>query len=726
MISDIVQSSHTRMSDLNNTNPSHGTATERAQVLALAKEVQASGLAHGQSARMRHWEAVDRILDDLNCDDRLRSGTLLYFLIDSGLLTRDRLQSEFGPDLHALVAGIETLSGFGLPEEWRPEMQLPPRQAESLRQMLVAIASDVRLVLVRLADQLVRLQELRDAEPEKTRKTALETREIFAPLANRLGVWQIKWQLEDLAFRYLDPDAYGRLAKALQESRGERIAYLDNFQAALREALHEEDVSAEVAGRAKHLYSIWRKMQKKHLEVDELFDLRAVRILVDTVADCYAALGVVHSRWQYIPGEFDDYIATPKENGYRSLHTAVMGPGGHAVEVQIRTRDMHNRAELGVAAHWRYKEGRSQDAAFDQKIQWLRQILEPEDKDETANDLIDRVKSEISEDRVYVISPRGEIVDLPAGSTPLDFAYHVHSEIGHHCRGAKVNGRMVTLTYKLRTGEQVEIVTAKNSSPSRDWLVPQFGYIASPRTRAKVRNWFRRQNQDQNRRHGKAMLDKELGRLGIKAFPLPQLVKLLRTGTAEELHGKIGSGDLSLEAVSDAVQQHQGIAPDQPPIVIKRKRKPNKGNRFVIAGLGDLLSNPARCCRPMPPEPIRGYLTQGRGVSIHRDNCTNLIRLAVKSPERILEVTWETGDADFYPVRIRLEAHDRPGLARDVASLLSDENVHINALEARSNRRDNSAVMELLIEVKGLDQLSRVLNRLSTLPNVTSVNRTEH
>ncbi|MCW8845575.1 MAG: HD domain-containing protein, partial [Gammaproteobacteria bacterium] len=501
------------MPDLNNTNPSHGTANERAHALAIAREVQAGDLNGEQSAQMRHWEAVDRILVDLNCDDRLRSGALLYCLIDAGLLPRDRLQSEFEPELRALVTGVETLSGFGLPEEWRPEMQLPPRQAESLRQMLVAIASDVRLVLVRLADQLVRLQELQNTEPEKARKTALETREIFAPLANRLGVWQIKWQLEDLAFRYLDPDAYRRLAKVLQQSRSERIAYLENFQSTLREALEEEGVSAEVAGRAKHLYSIWRKMQKKHVEVDELFDLRAVRVLVDTVAECYAALGVVHSRWQYIPGEFDDYIATPKENGYRSLHTAVIGPGGHPVEVQIRTRDMHNRAELGVAAHWRYKEGRSQDAAFDQKIQWLRQILEPEDKDETANDLIDRVKSEISEDRVYVISPRGEIVDLPAGSTPLDFAYHVHSEIGHHCRGAKVNGRMVTLTYKLRTGEQVEIVTAKNSSPSRDWLVPQFGYIASPRTRAKVRNWFRRQDQDQNRRQGKAMLEKELGRL---------------------------------------------------------------------------------------------------------------------------------------------------------------------------------------------------------------------
>lgn len=714
------------MSDLNNTNPGEAAVNERTQALALAKEVQAGGLTQVQSARMKHWEAVDRILEELNCDDRLRSGALLYFLIDAGLLPRERLQSEFGPELRALVAGVETLAGFGLPDEWRPDMQLPPRQAESLRQMLVAIASDVRLVLVRLADQLVRLQRLRDSDSEKTRKTALETREIFAPLANRLGVWQLKWQLEDLAFRHLEPEAYRRLAKLLQQSRSERIAYLENFQAVLREALAEEDVSAEVAGRAKHLYSIWRKMQKKHLEVEELFDLRAVRVLVDSVADCYAALGVVHSRWQYIPGEFDDYIATPKENGYRSLHTAVIGPGGHPVEVQIRTRDMHSRAELGVAAHWRYKEGRSQDAAFDQKIQWLRQILEPEDKDETANDLIDRVKSEISEDRVYVISPRGEIVDLPAGSTPLDFAYHVHSEVGHHCRGAKVNGRMVTLTYKLRTGEQVEIVTAKNSSPSRDWLVPQFGYIASPRTRAKVRNWFRRQDQDQNRRQGKAMLEKELGRLGLRSFPLAQLVKLLRVGTAEELYGKIGSGDLSLEVVSDALQQHQGVTPDQPPIVIKRKRKPQKGNRFVIAGLGDLLSNPARCCRPMPPEPIRGYLTQGRGVSIHRDNCTNLIRLAAKSPERILEVTWETGDADFHPVRIRLEAHDRAGLTRDVANLLSDENVHINALEARSNRRDNSAVMELLIEVKGLDQLSRILNRLSTLPNVISVNRTEH
>ena len=476
------------MPELNIPNSSPESDTQLERVTGMIREHLAGQITPHQAARIAHAQAVDRILEQLKCDKQLRTGSLLFFLVQAGLLEKEALREGFDAETVNLVAGVEKLSDFGLPDEWQPDKQLPPRQAEALRQMLVAIASDIRLVLVRLADQLVHLQALRKSPSEDPRKAALETREIFAPLANRLGVWQIKWQLEDLAFRFLQPEVYQRLVKALQQSRAERIEYLDKFQNTLREALAEEGVTGEVAGRAKHLYSIWRKMQKKHLEFDELFDVRAVRILVDNVADCYAALGAVHSRWQYIRGEFDDYIATPKENGYRSLHTAVIGPGGHVVEVQIRTHDMHNRAELGVAAHWRYKEGRGHDAAFDQKIQWLRQILEPEDKDETASDLIDRVKSEISEDRVYVISPKGEIVDLPAGATPLDFAYHVHSEVGHHCRGAKINGRMVSLTYKLVTGEQVEIVTAKNSSPSRDWLVPQFGYIASPRTRAKVRN----------------------------------------------------------------------------------------------------------------------------------------------------------------------------------------------------------------------------------------------
>lgn len=713
------------MSDFSIPDPAPEHDTPLARVTGIVRQHLADRVSDQQAARIAHAQAVDRILEELKCDDQLRAGALLFFLVQADLLAKEALQAQFDAEIVNLVSGVEKLSDFGLPDGWQPDKELPPRQAEALRQMLVAIASDIRLVLVRLADQLVHLQALRESPSEDPGKAALETREIFAPLANRLGVWQIKWQLEDLAFRFLQPEVYRRLAKALQQSRTERIEYLEKFQNILRDALAEEGVKAEVAGRAKHLYSIWRKMQKKHLEFDELFDVRAVRILVDNVADCYAALGAVHSRWQYIPGEFDDYIATPKENGYRSLHTAVIGPGGHVVEVQIRTHDMHSRAELGVAAHWRYKEGRGHDAAFDQKIQWLRQILEPEDKDETASDLIDRVKSEIAEDRVYVISPQGEIVDLPAGATPVDFAYHVHSEIGHHCRGAKVNGRMVPLTYKLVTGEQVEIVTAKNSNPSRDWLVPQFGYIASPRTRAKVRNWFRRQDQEQNRRQGKTMLEKELGRLGVKGFSLPQLVKMLRVGTIEELYGKIGSGDVSMTAVSDAVQQHEGIV-DEPSVTFKRRRKSQAGNRFLIAGLGDLLSSPARCCGPMPPEPISGYLTQGRGVSIHRSNCSNLIRLASKSPERILEVKWETGESEVYPVKIRLEAHDRSGLTRDVANLLSDHNIGINALEVRTSRSDNSAVMDLMIEVKGLDQLSRILNRLSILPNVINVTRTKH
>jgi len=703
---------------------SPGSLVDRAR--ALAEQLAPARLSPDQAAALDRAHAVDAALAQLSSDDALRAGALLYPLCRARLVSQESLAAEFGPEVASLVRGLEKLSDFGLPEWWRPDMDLPPRQAEALRQMLVAIASDIRLVLARLAEQLVILEEQRRAPATDRRRAALETREIFAPLANRLGIWQLKWQLEDLAFRALEPEMYRRLVRSLRERRDDRVAYLEKIKETLRRELAEAGVVADVTGRPKHLYSIWRKMQRKHLEFNELFDIRAVRILVDTVADCYAALGVVHGLWSYVPGEFDDYIATPKENGYRSLHTAVIGPGGHPLEVQIRTHEMHQRAELGVAAHWRYKEGRGQDAAFDQKIHWLRSLLEPEEQGETAGDLIDRVRADILDDRVYVISPRGDIVDLPAGATPLDFAYHVHSEVGHHCRGAKVNGRMVPLTYRLTTGEQVEIITAKNSHPSRDWLVPQFGYMVSPRTRAKVRSWFRRQDQEQNRRQGRAMLEKELGRLGMKDFPLVRLVKHLRVGTAEEMFVKIGSGDISRGAVAEAVQQTQEARPPEPaPTTARSRHRRKTRSRFVIAGLGDLLSNPARCCGPMPPEQIRGYLTQGRGVSIHRRDCANLLRLAAEHPERILEVAWQEGEAEFYPVRIRVQAHDRAGLTRDVTGLLADENVSITALDLRTNRGDNSCTMDLVAEVRGLEQLSRIVNRLSTLPNVTSVNRAD-
>lgn len=727
MISEIEAPSHNQtMAEINSDTPAiaPGSLVDRAR--ALAGQLSPAGLNPDQAAAIDRAHAVEAALAQLSNDDALRAGALLHPLCRAQLVSQELVAAEFGPEVAGLVKGLEKLSDFGLPEWWRPDMDLPPRQAESLRQMLVAIASDIRLVLARLAEQLVILEEQRRAPATDRRRAALETREIFAPLANRLGIWQLKWQLEDLAFRALEPEKYRRLVRSLRERRDDRVAYLEKIKDVLRKELAEAGVIAEVTGRPKHLYSIWRKMQRKHLEFNELFDIRAVRILVDTVADCYAALGVVHGLWPYLPGEFDDYIATPKENGYRSLHTAVIGPGGHPLEVQIRTHEMHQRAELGVAAHWRYKEGRGQDAAFDQKIHWLRSLLEPEEQGETAGDLIDRVRADILDDRVYVISPRGDIVDLPAGATPLDFAYHVHSEVGHHCRGAKVNGRMVPLTYRLKTGEQVEIITAKNSHPSRDWLVPQFGYMVSPRTRAKVRSWFRRQDQEQNRRQGRAMLEKELGRLGMKDFPLARLVKHLRVGTAEEMFVKIGSGDVSLGSVAECVQQNQETrAPAPAPATAPPRRRRKTRSRFVIAGLGDLLSNPARCCGPMPPEPIRGYLTQGRGVSIHRRDCANLLRLAAEHPERILEVAWQEGEAEFYPVRIRVAAHDRAGLTRDVTGLLADENVSITALDLRTNRGDNSCTMDLVAEVRGLEQLSRILNRLSTLPNVTAVNRAD-
>jgi GTP pyrophosphokinase len=671
-------------------------------------------------------EAIADLVRGLNGDPDLICGALLFPLVQAGTLDAAKIQDRFGAAIATLVDGLVALGRFHLPANWNPDSTLSRDQAESVRQMLLAIASDVRLVLVRLAEQLDRMRRLKNGRDPERRAAARETQVVFAPLANRLGIWQLKWELEDLAFRFLEPATYKRIASALQQRRSDRERYILDVKHRLTAELARQGIKAEISGRPKHIYSIWRKMQRKQVGLDELFDIRAVRVLVESVADCYAALGLVHGLWHYIPGEFDDYIATPKENGYRSIHTAVIGPGGQPLEVQIRSREMHEHAELGVAAHWRYKEGGRGHRAFDEKINWLRQLLVPESHDDTAEDFIDRVRAEIFEDRVYVISPRGDVVDLPQGATPLDFAYHVHTEVGHHCRGAKVNGRMVPLTYVLNTGEQVEIITAKNAHPSRDWLIPQRGYLASPRSRAKVRGWFRREDQDQNRRQGRIMLDRELGKLGLKELKMPALLKSLRVGNLDELHLGLGSGEISLAAVTQAVAQQQPSTGNRSRQSSPRGQRSRARGRNAVAvdGIGDLMSNFARCCRPVPPEPIAGYITKGRGVTIHRKQCRNLLRLRENQRERVLQVTWnEAGENAEHPVDIRIEAYDRQGLTRDVTAVFADAKISIQEMKVATFPVHNTAQIDLRISVRGLEELSRILNRLSTLPNVISAER---
>ncbi|HVS78595.1 MAG TPA: bifunctional (p)ppGpp synthetase/guanosine-3',5'-bis(diphosphate) 3'-pyrophosphohydrolase [Steroidobacteraceae bacterium] len=604
----------------------------------------------------------------------------------------ERLASVAGRSASETALALHKLGDLGLPRNWSPAQGLDSRQAETLRKMLLAVVSDPRLILARLAEQLVALRHARDlpADPAglaERERLAIEARAVFAPLASRLGVWQLKWELEDLAFRYLEPDEYRRIAGALNERRADRERYIEEFCEKLRSELQATGIQAEVYGRPKHMYSIHKKMQRKQLAFEQLFDVRAVRIIVGTIRDCYAALGVVHGLWTYIPGEFDDYIATPKGNFYRSIHTAVIGPQGKSVEVQIRTREMHEHAELGVAAHWTYKEGKATDAEYQRKIEWVRRLLEPqalggarpEAGAEADREFLEQVTSELFEDRVYALTPKGEVVDLPRGATPLDFAYSVHTSLGHRCRGAKVNGRIVPLTYSLSNGEIVEIITGKQDAPSRDWLAPEQGYLVSARNRAKVRAWFRKQDAAEADGHAQTPAD-----TGISTTPEPSIPT---------------------------------------PALRAARPRAGRGSPVEVEGVGNLPITLARCCVPLPPQPITGYVTVGRGVTIHRSNCPSLARMREVRPERVLQVEWSSADTAGLTAEIAVTAYDRRGLLRDLADVLALERLSIDAMSTSTDREAGTAHVRLTVPVSNLDQLARVLHRLGTVPNVIQARR---
>jgi len=681
------------------------------------------GLEAGGSGRALE---VAQVLDRLQADDDVLLAGLLVPCLDAGLPAEDpRVGECFGEAPLRLARELQRVGGTGLPAGWNPGQALRPEQAEGLRKLLLALASDVRLVLVRLALQLVRMRDLKQAAPEEQQRAALETLEIYAPLASRLGIWQLKWELEDLAFRYSQPEEYKRIAGWLRTKRVERERYIEDVRRELERELGAAGIEAEITGRPKHIYSIWRKMQRKGLAFEQVMDVLAVRVQVGTVAECYAALGMVHGLWHYIPGEFDDYIATPKDNDYRSLHTAVVGPGRLPLEVQIRTREMHAHAELGVAAHWQYKEGRKAASSFQQKINWLRQLLEPAARAGGESDLLDGLHAEVFEDRVYALSPKGEVVDLPRGATPLDYAYHVHTDLGHRCRGARVNGRMVPLDHHLANGDTVEIITARQPNPSRDWLVPALGYLASPRNRAKVRGWFRKLDEGQNREHGRQMLERELDRLGVRAPPLPEILAELGLPNLDALYVGLGEGELTVAQVAGAV--HRRLQEREPPK--SRVLKPTASGAvtgMVIDGVGDLMNSFAQCCRPVPPETIAGYITLGRGVSIHRADCANLLRMRHEQPRRVIAVDWGRPSPErTFPVAVRIHAYDRRGLARDVSAVLADERINIAAMNVATNATEHTATIDLTVTVHGLDELSRLLARFSSLPNVIAARRKE-
>ena len=665
--------------------------------------------------------SVAEIVRTLDADDDVVMAAMLQPLLDAHFIEREATAKRFGMEPVRLARALSQLGHFGLPPDWTPERGLEPGQAESLRKMLLAVIGDVRLVVVRLAEQLQKMRSAKSLDVLTQRKFAVETREVYAPLANRLGVWQVKWELEDLAFRYLQPTQYKHIATALNTRRSEREKYIHELKNLLQGELRAAGVEANIDGRPKHIYSIWRKMQAKQLAFEQLMDIRAARVRVNTVAECYAALGVVHSLWQFIPGEFDDYIATPKDNLYRSIHTAVIGPGAQPVEIQIRTYDMHAKSERGVAAHWRYKEGGRSDQAYERKIDQLRSLLMPADGADTGRDFLDRMRVDLFQDRIYVVSPKGEIVDVPVGGTPLDFAYQVHTDLGHRTRGAKVSGRMVPLDYRLKNSDTVEIITAKSPQPSRDWLSPQSGFLASPRHRNKVRAWFRKQNEAQNKIEGRVMLEREMQRLGVNSPPMPELLSELKLPSTEALHEALGLGEVSGSQVAGALQRLHArearVEPARPRPAVERQPD------LEVQGIGDLLSTYARCCKPVPPEAIVGYITVGRGVSIHAQACANLARLSSKAPARILSVTWgETGATEF-PVDIEVQAFDRRGLVRDVSAALADEKISIQGMNTASDKRDNVAHMQISISITGLPQLSRVLARIAQVPNVVSARR---
>jgi GTP pyrophosphokinase len=603
------------------------------------------------------------------------------------------------------------------------------RSAEGLRRLLLALVKDVRVVLIDLSWQLVLLRRAEEGSAE-AEELARETMLIHAPLANRLGIWQLKWELEDLSFRVLEPDHYRKIANLVAEHRTERERFIQAFMARLTKALEEAGIEAEVKGRPKHIYSIWKKMQRKGLDFHELFDVRAVRVLVDDLPSCYSALGLVHTLWQPIPGEFDDYITTPKGNNYQSLHTAVADPEGKAVEVQIRTYEMHEHAELGVAAHWRYKEGGPTDPAFDNKISIMRQLLESSDDDLDDQGLLDSFRSVTSEDRVYVLTPRGQVVDLSAGSTVLDFAYQVHTEVGHRCRGAKVNGRIVPLTHTVNTGDRVEILTGKHPNPSRDWLNPKLGYINGARARGKVRQWFKREGRDDNLRAGKDALEAEARRMSSSLTGLEKLLERFKLKTTDDLYVAIGSGDLNTGQVFNALARMKAAetAPQAEDLVSKaparQRTQPTDGaGDIVIEGVGNLMTTMAKCCHPVPGDPVVGYVTRGRGVTIHREDCRQVVHWQAENSPRLLRVKWGAKPATSYSVQVMLRAFDRRDLIRDISTVLSTSETQVTDISSKLDELLDEVTIHLKLRVRDYEQLSELLNRLGSVTNVIEARR---
>lgn len=643
----------------------------------------------------------------------------------AGGLNADSMASSLPESVARQLKQLDTLKLY----ESNQPSSVSSKNAEGLRRLLLALVQDVRVVLIDLAWQLVLLRRGKD-DTEAARVLAQETMLIHAPLANRLGVWQLKWELEDLAFRAEHSAQYQKIADLVAERRPEREQFINGFMERLVAELNEAGIASRVKGRPKHIYSIWRKMQRKGLDFHELFDVRAVRVLVDDVPACYSVLGLVHTLWQPIPGEFDDYITTPKGNNYQSLHTAVSDEEGRAVEVQIRTQAMHEHAELGVAAHWRYKEGGPSDPGFEKKIAVMRQLLEASEDELDDESLLESFHSATSEERIYVLTPKGQVVDLVAGATVLDFAYHVHTEVGHRCRGAKVNGRIVTLKQVVNTGDRVEILTGKHPSPSRDWLNPRLGYIKAARARSKVRQWFKKESRDDNLQAGRESLEAEAKRMGLDSRNLRPVAQRFGHTSVEELFVAVGSGDLTVGQVVGAMERLRGeqtapVGLDSLTRTPMRQRNaaPQSPNDLTIEGVGNLVTSMAKCCQPVPGDPVVGYITRGRGVTVHREDCRQAVHWNEENNPRLLRVNWGSKPAMRYPVQVLIRAFSRRELLRDVSNVFASSDAVVTDTSSRLDEATDEVTIRLSLRVRDYEQLSELLNRINSVPNVLEARR---
>lgn len=673
---------------------------------------------------LQHPLSVAIILAEIEMDLETIMAALLHDVVEDTAVDLDILGEEFDDEIALLVDGVTKLSQ--LESKTRVE-----RQAENLRKMFLAMAEDIRVILIKLADRLHNMRTLAFRRIEKQKVTAQETLDIFAPLAHRLGISRIQWELEDLALRHLEPEKYRELVDMIPQKREEREEYTKSFIDRLHQELEDTDIEVEIHGRAKHVYSIYRKLKgPPERDLSEVYDLVAIRVIVDTIKDCYAVLGVVHSLWKPIPGRFKDFIAVPKSNMYQSLHTSVIGPFGEPFEIQIRTWEMHRTAEYGIAAHWRYKEG-STDEDFDEKLSWLRRILEWQNELRDAREFMESLKIDIFADEVFVFTPQGDVIDLPSGACPVDFAYRIHTEVGHECVGAKVNGKIVSLDQELENGDIVEILTNKSSKgPSADWL----NIVKTSSAKNRIRQWFKRQKRDENLERGKELIEKEIKKQGLRVEELwneswlNEAKNRFGFQSLEDLYVAIGYGGQSAsQVVARLKERYEQQQREETPITVddltsdESKRRGADGSGVSVKGIDNVLVRFSRCCNPVPGDPILGYITRGRGVSIHHADCPNINKY-IDDEERIIEVTWENVDANYYPVEIQVNALDRPGLLSDVAQTAAETRVNILSAEARTYR-DRTAVIDMVLEIRNLEELGFIRQKLEALRDVKSVKR---